>query len=174
VRSRLSIVLLIAVSIFVTPAARAQDQDRVWVWSRRCPHPTNVALRVRLDGKTIYATVLPLCQWEGRFGDAKASFRFTPVRPLVWYGYRSDEGEGAKDPGDPTPAGTTLEVQFWQAGSEPAVVLLGYVARTGRYIYMNSIHFLSPVEKSIAIMAPGLVLETYPQQKPRRRGKQDR
>jgi hypothetical protein len=34
---------------------------------------------------------------------------------------------------------------------------------------MNSIHFLSPAERSISIMAPGLVLETSPEKKPGRR-----
>ena len=165
-RSRLTTAFLVAVSIAAIPEAHAQDDDRVWVWNPRCPTPTKVALRVRLDGKTIYATSLPLCRWERRFEKGKASFRFTPPRPLVWYGYRSDQGDGAKDPGDTTPAGTTLEVHFWQAGGEPDVILLGYTVATSDGLRMNSLYPLSPTQRRTLEMAPGLVLETRPEKKP--------
>ena len=125
-RRRLSAALLVAASVVGTSTAEAQEHDRVWVWNARCPTPTNVALGVRLDGKTVYATSLSLCQWERRYEEGKATFHFTPPRPLVWYGYQSDESDGTKDPGDTTAAGTILEVNFWQAGGESDVILLGY------------------------------------------------
>jgi hypothetical protein len=136
-----------ALSFAVAPTAHAQDADSVWVWNARCPTPTNVALRVLLDGKTMYATSLPLCRWERRFEEGKAGFRFTPARPLVWYGYRSDEGDGTKDPGDTTAAGITLQVEFWQAGGESDLIEIGYTVAATDGIHMNSLHLLSPTEK---------------------------
>lgn len=165
-RSRLAPVFLMAVSFTAPSAAQGQDEDGVWVWNSTCPKPTNVALRVQLDGKTVYATSLPLCRWGRRYEEGKASFRFTPARPLVWYGYRSDEGDGTKDLGDAMAAGTTLEVDFWQAGGESDVIILGYSVAAKDGLHMNSLHPLSPTQRRTSTMAPGLVLETWPEKKP--------
>ena len=93
----------------------------------------------------------------------KTSFRFTPARALTWYGYRSDEGDGTKDPGDTTPAGTALEIQFWQAGGESDAIELGYTVAARDGLHMNSVHVLSPTQNRTSTMAPGLVLETWPE-----------
>jgi hypothetical protein len=155
----------LAIGIVATPAGVAQDHDIVWVWSQRCRTPAKVALGVRLDGKVLYRTSLPLCQWERQFEEGKTSFRFTPPRPLVWYGYRTGEGDGTKDPGDTTPAGATLRVDFWQAGGESDFIELGFSVVAHDGIHMNSIHFVSPTESRLSTMAPGLVLETWPEKK---------
>lgn len=147
-------------------ATQAQDSEIVWVWNQRCPKPTTVALRVRLDGKDIYSTLLPICRWERRFEDGTASFRFTAARPLIWYGYRSDEGDGTEDPGEKTAAGTPFEVDFWQAGGETDAIVLGYSVAATDAIHMNSLHQLSPSRKMITTIAPGLVLETWPEKRP--------
>jgi hypothetical protein len=164
--TRLLAVFLAAVGLAGSVSAQAEDHDIVWVWNPQCPAPVSIALRVRLDGKTLYATSLPLCRWERRFEDGKAGFQFTPVRPLIWYGYRSGEGDGKQDPGDPTSAGTTLRIDFWQAGGESDVIELGYSVAAKDGLHMNSIHLLSPTAASATTMAPGLVLETRPEMKP--------
>jgi len=164
--TRLVMGFFVAVGLAGSVSAQADDHDIVWVWNPQCPTPVSIALRVRLDGKTLYATRLPLCRWERRFEDGKASFQFTPVRPLIWYGYRSDEGDGKKDPGDQTSAGTALRIDFWQAGGEPDVIELGYSVAANDGLHMNSIHLLSPTAASATTMAPGLVLETRPEMKP--------
>jgi hypothetical protein len=163
-QSRLPALLLIAVN-FAT-ISMAQDHDLVWVWNKQCPKPTTVTLQVRLDGTTIYSTSLPLCRWEREFEKGKASFRFTLSRPLVWYGYRSDEGDGTKDPGETMAAGTTMEVDFWQAGGETDAIILGYSVTANNRIYMNSLHIPSPTHSSTITMAPGLILITWPEKKP--------
>ncbi len=156
--------VLLSAAIFAgTPAAQTPERDRVWVWNPRCPAATKVALRVLLDGKTVYATSLPLCRWERGQGKGKASFRLTPARPLVWYGYRTDAEDGGKDPGDTTAAGTVLEVGFWQAGGESDGIELGYTVLADDGLHMNSIHALSPTQRRTSTMAPGLVLKTWPQ-----------
>jgi len=165
-RIRPSPFFLVALGLAGSFSVQADDHDIVWVWNPQCPTPINVALRVRLDDKTVYTTSLPLCRWERRFEDGKASFRFTPSRPLIWYGYRSDEGDGTKDRGDPTAAGTTLTIDFWQAGGESDVIELGYSVAANDGLHMNSIHLLSPTKASATTMAPGLLLETRPERKP--------
>jgi hypothetical protein len=155
-----------AASFAAIVPSQAQDNDLVWVWNQRCPKPTTVALQVRLDGSTVYSTSLPLCRWEREFEKGKASFRFTPARALVWYGYRSDEGDGTKDPGDTTSAGTKLEIDFWQAGGETDAIELGYTVAASDGLHMNSVHCVSPIQRTTTTMAPGLVLETWPEKKP--------
>ena len=156
---------LIVAIVATTTTSQTEDAARVWVWSARCRTPTRVAIRLRLDGRTVYSASLPVCRWDRTHEDGTARFRFTPSRRLVWYGYRSDEGDGTTDPGDPTPAGAALDVDLWQAGGEPDVILLGFTIAAGNDLHMNSLHFLSPTEDRMSTMAPGLVLETRPEPK---------
>lgn len=151
----LQVLLLVAASAIFAPCALAQSSDIVWVWSSKCHAPTYVALRVKLDGKTIYAKALPLCRWERQFENGKASFQFRPRRELIWYGYRSDKG-------DPSPADVPLTVDFWEAEGDPTDVLLGYSVASAHRIYMNSIYILWPERKGSLVMAPSLVLLTMP------------
>lgn len=162
-RRRLPVTLLTAVAVAGIHSVQAQEHDVVWVWNSKCPKPIHVSLRVQLDGKTIYAASMPLCRWERQFENGKASFQFTPGRTVVWYGYLSDPGDGTKDPGDPTAAGTALTVDFWQAGGESDVIELGYAVAAGNQLHMNSIALLSPTETQTTEMAPGLILETRPE-----------
>lgn len=147
----------------ITITAHAQDHDIVWVWNAKCQSPTMIAVRVQLDGRTVYHSSIPTCQWERRFEIGKASFTFTPHRPIVWYGYRSDPGDSTKDPGDKTPTNATFEIDLWQAGGESDVIELGFSAAARDGLHMNSIHLLSPKKLSKTTMAPGLVLETWPE-----------
>jgi hypothetical protein len=58
-----------------------------------------------------------------------------------------------------------LDVDLWQAGGEAAMILLGYTVAAGNDLHMNSLHFLSPTEDRVSTLAPGLVLETWPEPK---------
>ena len=156
-------ILIIAVSFTVVTTTKAEGNDIVWVWNQQCPKPTNVMLKVLLDDKIIYSTSLSLCRWGREFENGKVSFRFTPKRTLIWYGYQSDEGDGKKDTGDSSPASATLKVEFWQAGGETDFIELGYTVDDGDRLYINSIHILSPTRRSKTTMAPGLILETWPE-----------
>ena len=163
--ARFSSILLVVLSLGAAAAAGAQDGDLVWVWNQQCVKPVPVALQVRLDGKNIYSTSLALCQWGRQFEKGKASFRFTAARALVWYGYRSDDGQGSKDPGETTPAGTRFEVEFWQAGGEKDAIELGYMVAAADGIHMNALHLVSPTEERVSTMAPGLILVTRHEKK---------
>jgi hypothetical protein len=152
----------------VAPSAlRAQDHDVVWVWNARCHDPTIIAIRVRFDRTPIYRSSIPICHWDRLSERGRASFRFTPRRPLVWYGYRSDEGDSTPDVGDTTAANTAFEIDLWQAGGDTDAILLGFQAVASDGLHMNSIHLLWPTKPSATTMAPGLVLETWPAHQPR-------
>lgn len=141
----------------------AQESDAVWVWNEKCPNPTMIMVRVQLDGATVFRKSISVCRWGRNFEDGKASFTFVPHRPMVWYGYRSDPGNGTKDLGDKIPANTPFEIDLWQAGGESDVIELGYSAIARDGIHMNSIHLLWPTKLSKSILAPGLILETWPE-----------
>jgi hypothetical protein len=146
-----------------TTPLHAQAHDTVWVWNARCHAPSFVAIRVRLDSATLYSSSIPICRWERRFEKGRARFRFAPTRSLVWYGYRSDEGDSTKDVGDTTAANTSFEVDLWQAGGETDVIEMGLTATARDGLHMNTIHLLSPTKRSETTIAPGLVLETWPE-----------
>ena len=162
---RLLLCIAVACGLSTSFVARARDTDLVWVWNRHCQTPVDISLRVRLDGKSVYATTLQLCRSDRAPEPGKASFQFTAGRPVVWYSYRTDSEDGREDPGDPTPAGTPLTVDFWQASGESDVIVLGYSVVAGNAIHMNSLHTLSPTNTVTTTMAPGLVLETGPKRK---------
>ena len=150
----------------VPVALHAQNHDTVWVWNARCYDPTVIAILVHLDGRPVYRSTMPICRWERRFEKGRASFRFTPQRPLVWYGYRSDEGDSTPDVGDTTAANTPFEIDLWQAGGETDAIELGFQALARDGLHMNSIHFVWPTKPGATTMAPGLVLETWPEPRP--------
>src|SRR5690349_501381 len=77
-------------------ALHAQLHDTVWVWNAKCHSPSIIAIRIRLDSTTLYRSSIPTCRWERGREKGKSSFRFTPRRALVWYGYRGDEGDSTK------------------------------------------------------------------------------
>jgi hypothetical protein len=133
------------------------------VWNAECHDPSIIAIRLRLDDRTLYRNSMPICRWESRFEKERSSFRFTPSRALVWYGYRSDEGDSSKDPGDTTAANTPFEVDFWQAGGELDAIELGVTADAPDGLHMNTIHILVPGKRSHTTLAPGLTLETWPE-----------
>ena len=141
----------------------AQVHDTVWVWNEKCHHPSMIAIRVRLDGANLYRSSIPICRWERRFQKGKSTFRFTPTRALVWYGYRSDEGDSTKDVGDTTAANTPYDVDLWQAGGEVDAIELGVTAAGPDGLHMNTIQMLWPGKRSQTTLAPGLVLETWPE-----------
>src|SRR5205823_3529529 len=87
-------------------------------------------------------------------------------RPIIWYGYRSGDGDSTKDIGDTTAANTPFEIDLWQAGGETDAIEVGFqaVARDG--LHANAIHWLWPTKRSTTTMAPGLVLETWPDAHP--------
>ena len=122
-----------------------------------------IGLRIRLDSATLHRSSIPICRWERRFEQGKIIVRFTPHRPLVWYGYRTEEGDSTKDPGDTTAANTPFELDLWQAGGEPNAIELGVAAAAGDTLHMNMIHMLWPGQRSETILSPGLVLETWPE-----------
>ena len=140
--------------------------DTVWVWSPRCAKPTMLALRVRLDGQAVYTASLPICLWERQYEAGKASFRLTPKRTIVWYGYKTDEGDGTPDPGDPTPAGRALDFELWQAGGEPDAIELGCIVSDAQGLHTHTILAVSPTKRNTSTLAAGLVVETWPEKKP--------
>src|SRR2546427_54026 len=145
----------------------AQAHDTVWVWNAACLHPSMIAIQVRLDSTTLFRRSIPICRMERRSENGRASFRFTPHRVLVWYGYRSDEDASGKDPGDTTAPNTRFEVDLWQAGGEVDAIELGVTADAPDGRHMNTIHMLSPTEQAEAVLAPGLVLTTWPERRAR-------
>jgi hypothetical protein len=88
---------------------------------------------------------------------------------LVWYGYRSEESKTAPDPGDTTAAKTRFEIDLWQAGGETDAILLGVSADAPDGLHMNTLHILEPDKRVETVLAPGLVLATWPQKRSTRK-----
>jgi hypothetical protein len=163
-RVHTSVTVLSLVGATVGAAAlHAQLQETVWVWNAQCHTPSMIAIRVRLDSAELYRSSIPICRWERRFEKGKGTFRFTSSRALVWYGYRSDEGDSTKDVGDTTVANTPFEVDLRQAGGEVNAIELGVTVDAPDGLHMNTIHMVWPRKESQTTLAPGLVLETWPE-----------
>ena len=156
--------LAVVATMLSATGLRAQEHDTVWVWNAECHNPFMIAIRVRLDSTTLYRSSIPTCRWERGREQGKNSFGFTARRALVWYGYRSDEGDSKKkDVGDTTAADTPFQIDLWQAGGEVESIQLGVTATAPDGLHMNTIHVLRPGRRGRTTLAPGLVLETWPE-----------
>ena len=137
-----------------------------WDLNEHCKKPNIIKLRIKLDSKILHRTSLFLCACSPKCvnpsGNGKIDFYFTAPRPLIWYGYRSYEGKGKVDPGDTTPKGSKLHVQFWPASVSTEILLLGYSVTDKNGCHMNSLHQILPTRDNSTQMAPGLTLETWP------------
>ncbi len=149
--------LVTAFAILLAPLeVYAQGHDTVWVWSAMCGQPRTIALDVRLDQSLIYHTRLPMCRVERALEIGETiRFSFTPHRPIVWMGYRTDKG-------DTTNADTPVEGRIWQAGGDPDALLLGVVMSSADGMHMNAIHVVRPGKPSEKDLAAGLFVRTYP------------
>lgn len=164
-RSSISTIFAGTIALIGATGTQARDHGLVWVWNKNCSPAKVVRLRICLDGKKSYSTSLSLCQSRRGYEEGRIRFKYTPTRVLVWYGYRSDQGNGESDPGDPTPGGTELDFDFWRAGGEMDSIELGYSVLAKDGCHMNSVHIMSLSHRSTTMMAPGLILETWPVKK---------
>ena len=140
------------------PQATPQEGP-VWSWFAACGGPA-MAIEVQLDGATVFMAEFPVCRADResvvgqgqRIG--RIRFSLTPVRPIVWEGYR--------DARDITKAGQVLDGDLWQAGADPDDLLIGVSFSDGHAIYMNTIHIAHPTRPDESEIAGGLKVVTYP------------
>jgi hypothetical protein len=156
-RSMLPLLLAILLAVGFLPGAQAQEGP-VWFWFATCGGPA-MNLEVRLDGRTIYKSTLPLCRAsrksvESQGEAARVQFYFRPRRAIKWSGYRHVA--------ETTRPGQAIEADLWQAGADPNDLLIGISFSSSSRIYMNTVLVAHPGRRDETTVAKGLVVTTYP------------
>ena len=143
--------------ILVAPTHASQDSP-VWFWFATCGGPA-MTLEVRFDNSLIQKTSFPVCRAlrnslasQGQAG--RIEFSFSPRRVILWSGYR--------DGTERSQAGQALEFNLWQAGADSGALTLGITVTAPDRILMNTVHIAHSDKRDESVIAPGLMLTTYP------------
>jgi hypothetical protein len=149
---------VIASTLLLAASALHAEEGPVWFWLSGCGGP-DMAIEVRLDGKLLHKSVVPICRAvredaaaQGQ-SSGRIEVRFTAPRAIVWEGYR--------DGPDRTKAGQELTLDIWQAGADPEDLLLGVDVMDGKAIHMNTLHIAHPFKRDRSEIASGLEVVTY-------------
>ena len=118
-----------------------------------------MTLEVRFDDALIERAVFPVCRAArnspaSQGQAARIEFSFSPRRAIVWSGYR-DKTERSQ-------AGQVLEFNVWQAGADSGGLTLGISVTATDRILMNTVHLAHSDKRDESLIAPGLMLTTYP------------
>ena len=120
--------------------------DEVWVWFAKCEKPRQVVLEMTLDDRLVHRSQFPACFTQRAEIDQKrVEFPLSPRK--------SQFGE---------PAGSALEVNVWEAGGETNGMMLGVSFMSTQRVWLNTLHFAAIDRPSSRILAPGIVVKTYP------------
>jgi len=147
-----------AIVIAILLQSQATKEGPAWFWFSTCGGPM-MTLEVRLDKRILHKAAFPICRAQrdsvhSQGQSAKIELSFTAGRVIQWTGYR-DEGDRSK-------ADDVLELDIWQAGTDPPALTLGVsVAGPGRLL-MNTLHITEPNRRQETRIAAGLVVVTYP------------
>lgn len=147
------ILLFFTASIGVTavaqqPTARAETPKLVWTWSKQCDGNHKLGVTVRLQHKTLYRDVFPICLGSQDAENGRAAFHFA--------GGNLFQGEYR------TRSTDSIEGNIWQAGGEPDTLILGISFDTKKQILLNTLHIARPDRQTSSELDKGLFITTYP------------
>jgi hypothetical protein len=157
-----SFALVIALGLGVGPRAyccQTVATTAVWGWywmGADCHGCKKLGLELLLDGKTVYRCSIRVSRIER---DEASSKHLARTLVFSFKGGHNFQGEY------PTTPQQTIEVNIWQAGADPDMLILGlsFVSsgQKGR-IVLNTLHFAKPDRAFEMLLDRGLVIRTYP------------
>jgi len=132
---------------------RAYADPDTWQWFGNCPSAQSLAIRVALDGKSLFHRVVPICRTAIR-DKRSLTFAFTAPRRITWTGYGDTDLQTSK--------AERIEGDIWLAGAQVDGLLLGINFSTKTTIVMNTVHRAKPAEQTQSEIERGLVITTEP------------
>lgn len=144
----------IALCCLLCSISRSANADPdTWRWFADCPYAQSLAIRVALDGKSLFHRVVPICRTANR-DKRSLTFAFKAPRRISWAGYGDTDLRTSK--------AERIEGDIWLAGGEPEELLLGISFSTKTTIVMNTVHRAKAAEQSESEIEKGLVITTEP------------
>jgi hypothetical protein len=133
-----------------------------WYWLEGdCRGCKKLRLELLLDGKSLYRCSIRVRRVER---DKASSEHLARTLVFSFKGGHNFQNEY------PTTPQQTIEVNIWQAGAEPDMLILGlsFVTKGQRgRIVLNTLHFAAPDRASEMLLDRGLLIRTYPEPRPR-------
>ncbi len=135
------------------PQTRSTRPQVAWYWCSDRRESKTLALKILLDGKSIYRSSFRVCRT--RSGDVP------PLKegPEVTFSFRGGHVFQGEHPTSPK---EMVEVTIWQAGSEPDGLLLGISFSTKGRVLLNTLHLAETDHTSQSQSDHSLLIRTYP------------
>lgn len=127
------------------------SNSRNWHWSNDCEHPQLLRLQAAIDGVVVSSKTISVCQSPAR-NEPFLEFHLSGGRT-----YRSN-GRGNY----PTTRNQKIDLDVWEAASDPDGVILGVSFATKKQILVNAVHLAKPNAKSESWVSDGVQVGTYP------------
>jgi hypothetical protein len=147
--------MLLFFMAWVPALAIAQDSsllqktpDTVWTWSSHCSAKQELSVTIRLESKTLYQGILPICRGDRDTEDGRVEFHFSSHH-LFGGQYRARKRD-------------TIEGDIWQAGGDTDALILGISVATEKQIMLNTLHVAKPDKQTSAELDKGLYITAYP------------
>jgi len=130
-----------------------------WYWmGGDCRECKKLRLELLLDGKSLYRCSIFVRRIER---DKVSSKDLERIRVFHIKGGHNFQNEYRTTPQQ------TIEVNMWQAGAEPDLLMLGLSFATKSQIVLNTLHFAAPDRPSEMLLDRGLLVRTYPEPRSR-------
>jgi len=129
------------------PSSGPEVDELVWTWSKRCKADLKLGVTVRLDHKVLYQGIFPICHGKRDAEDGHVVFHFAGGHTFQRK-FRTRSAD-------------SIEGEIWQAGGEPAFLILG-VSFAGDRGLLNTLHIARPQKQTSTEIDKGLFITTYP------------
>jgi hypothetical protein len=150
VRHRFAATIILLASAASFPVAAAAPP---WRWFSDCGAERTLAIRVLLDGSTLFYRVIPICRTN--LQDRRTlGFSFRPRHEITWSGYQGSTlrtGEGER-----------LQGALWQAGGDSQRLVLGLDFSTKTTLILSTSFDADPEMDAERTIQAGLVVRTHP------------
>ncbi len=105
----------------------------------------------------IYRNSFPVCPVDNRAKETEPEHKILAFAFKGGYAFQGEYHTTRKD---------TIEGNIWQAGNDPDTILFGLSFSNGKQILLNTIHVANVKSKSSSEIDRGLIVRTFPREKP--------
>jgi hypothetical protein len=125
----------------------------LWFWSRDCHDGVVMGIRITVEGQIVYRSTFRACRI---LNNEPNKYDEKGMREFYFPGGHTFQGEYH------TTNREKIEGDIWEAGADPADILLGVTFSTRRRELLNSVYIVKPGETSKSVLDPIFVITTHP------------
>jgi hypothetical protein len=151
--SPVAVLALALMPISVSGQGAARDEV-VWHWFSVCPSGDSLVLEVRVDGKDVHTSAVPICQIR------RGAIKPEPQQRLI--AFRFDAAPRRFGTRNPSTEPQRITGNIWEARRQRDVLRLGVSFATEHQVLMNTVHVARVDAAARSEYIRGLVITTRP------------